>query len=139
MTSPKTAIRFGLVVLAFVLTGCMEQGAIQTGADNPLNGRGLTPSVKDKHAGSSRSTPGFEIMKYKVIAVEKFRSRTRRQGREDRQFADKMSGILQVELVRRLRDSKLFDQVVNVGDGQYTASTGSRPCACRVSYAAGPG
>ena len=44
MTSPKAAIRFGLVVLAFVLTGCMEQGAIQTGADNPLTVEGLTPS-----------------------------------------------------------------------------------------------
>ncbi len=98
MTSPKAAIRFGLVVLALVLTGCMEQGAIQTGADNPLTVEGLTPSVKDKHAGLVAITPGFEITKYKVIAVEKFPV--------------------------RLRDSKLFDQVVNVGDGQYTASTG---------------
>ncbi len=63
MTSPKAAMRFGLVVLAFVLTGCMEQGAIQTGADNPLMVEGLTPSVKDKHAGLVAITPGFEIMR----------------------------------------------------------------------------
>ena len=100
MTSPETAIRFGLVVLAFVLTGCMEQGAIQTGADNPLTVEGLTPSVKDKHAGLVAITPGFEIMKYKVIAVEKFPvTDTAVKDGEDRQFADKMSGILQVELV----------------------------------------
>jgi len=125
MTSPKAAIRFGLVVLAFVLTGCMEHGAIKTGADNPLTVEGLTPSVKDKHAGLVAITPGFEITKYKVIAVEKFPvTDTAVKDSEDRQFADKMSGILQVELVRRLRDSKLFEQVVNVGDGQYAASTG---------------
>ena len=125
MTSPKAAIRFALVVLALVLTGCMEQGAIQTGADNPLTVEGLTPSVKDKHAGLVAITPGFEITKYKVIAVEKFPvTDTAVKDGEDRQFADKITGILQVELVRRLRDSKLFDQVVNVGDSQYTASTG---------------
>src|SRR3989442_6668691 len=125
MTSPKAAIRFGLVVLAFVLTGCMEQGAIQTGADNPLTVEGLTPSVKDKHAGLVAITPGFEITKYKVIAVEKFQvTDTAVKDGEERQFADQMTGILKGQLVRRLRDSKLFDQVVNVGDGQYTANTG---------------
>ena len=121
MTSSKAAIRFGLVVLAFVLTGCMEHGAIQTGADNPLTVEGLTPSVKDKDAGLVAITPGFEITKYKVMAVEKFPvvDAAVKDG-EDRSFADKMTGVLQLELVRRLRDSKLFDQVVNVGDGQYT-------------------
>ena len=81
--------------------------------------------MKDKHAGLVAITPGFEIAKYKVIAVEKFPvTDTAVKDGEDRQFADQMTGILQVQLVRRLRDSKLFDQVVNVGDGQYTASTG---------------
>src|SRR5437867_10984540 len=93
MTSPKAAICSGLVVLAFVLTGCMEQGAIQTGADNPLTAEGLTPSVKDKHAGLVAITPGCEIMKYKVIAVERSPvTDSAVKAREDRQLAEKMSG-----------------------------------------------
>ena len=126
MTSPKTAIRWGLIVLAFVLAGCMEHGAIQTGADDPLSVEGLTPSVKDKDAGLVALTPGFEITKYKVIAIEKFPvTDTAVKDDSDRRFADKMTNVLQIELVRRLRDSRLFDQVVNVGDTQYTA--GSQP------------
>ena len=126
MTSQKAAIRWALIVLALVLAGCMEHGAIQTSADDPQTVDGLTPTVKDKDAGRVALTPGFEITKYKVIAVEKFPvTDAAVKDDDDRRFADKMTNVLQIELVRRLRDSKLFDQVVNAGDGNATA--GAQP------------
>jgi hypothetical protein len=113
-------LRLGILVLALVLVGC-GIGAQQTAPDNVLSAGGLTPNVKDKDAGRVAVAPGFDITRYKVIAVEKFPvtdAAIKDDG--DRRFVAKVTPMFQVELVRRLRDSKLFDQVVNTSETALT-------------------
>lgn len=110
--------RLGLLILAFVFAGC-GAGAIQTTADDVLTVGGLKPNVKDKDAGLVAIAPGFDLKKYKLIAVEKFPvTDPAIKDEDDRRFVAKMSPVFQVELVRRLRDSKLFEQVVNTSEIQ---------------------
>jgi len=110
--------RLGLLILAFVLAGC-GAGAIQTTPDEVLTVGGLTPNVKDKDAGLVAIAPGFDLKKYKLIAVEKFPvTDPAVKDEDDRRFGAKMSPVFQVELVRRLRDTKLFEQVVDISEIQ---------------------
>jgi len=110
--------RLGLLILAFVLAGC-GAGAIQTTPDDVLTVGGLKPNVKDKDAGLVAIAPGFDLKKYKLIAVEKFPvTDPAVKDEDDRRFVAKMSPVFQVELVRRLRDSKLFEHVVNTSEIQ---------------------
>jgi hypothetical protein len=116
--------RLGLLILAFVLAGC-GAGAIQTTPDEVLTVGGLTPNVKDKDAGLVAIAPGFDLKKYKLIAVEKFPvTDPAVKDEDDRRFGAKMSPVFQVELVRRLRDTKLFEQVVDISEIQ--AAPGSQ-------------
>src|SRR5256712_9113805 len=56
----------------------------------------------------------------KATAGERFRvTYPRSRGEGDRQFAAKMAGFLQFELVRRLKSSGLFPTVVNGSQTQY--------------------
>jgi hypothetical protein len=110
--------RLGLLILAFVLAGC-GAGAIQTTPDEVLTVGGLKPNVKDKDAGLVAIAPGFDLKKYKLIAVEKFPvTDPTVKDEDDRRFGAKMSPVFQVELVRRLRDTKLFEQVVDISEIQ---------------------
>jgi uncharacterized protein DUF4410 len=110
--------RLGLLILAFVFAGC-GAGAIQTTPDEVLTVGGLKPNVKDKDAGLVAIAPGFDLKKYKLIAVEKFPvTDPAVKDEDDRRFGAKMSPIFQVELVRRLRDTKLFEQVVDISEIQ---------------------
>lgn len=105
----------GLVCLAFV--GC---GSTRSSPDNPVSAGGLTPSIPDKEAGLVAVAPGFDIGKYKIIAVEKIPVTdpdTKDEG--DLRFAAKMSYAFQLELVRRLRESGLFEQVVNASEAEF--------------------
>src|SRR2546422_3603461 len=78
------------------------------------------PNVEDKDAGLVAVAPGFNISRYKALVVEPFPvtdPTSRDEG--DRQFAAKMAGFLQLELVRRLKSSGLFPTVVNGSQTQY--------------------
>jgi len=106
---------FGIVCLAFV--GC---GSTRSTPDNPVSAGGLTPSIPDKEAGLVAVASGFDIGKYKIIAVEKVPVTdpdTKDEG--DLRFAAKISLAFQLELMRRLRESGLFEQVVNVSEAEF--------------------
>src|SRR2546425_1896851 len=110
-----TGVWLGAVVLA--IAGC---GAMQSTPDNPTGAGGLMPNVEDKDAGLVAVAPGFNISRYKVIVVEPFPVTDPTSKDEgDRQFAAKMAGFLQLELVRRLKASRLFPTVVNGSQTQY--------------------
>jgi len=112
-----------LVVVLSLLAGC---GAVRSSADNPLTSGGLTPSIEDKDAGLVAVAPGFDVTKYKVIAVEKFSvAASQIEDEGDRRFAEKLTSGFQERLVRRLRESGLFSEVV-AGDAAAVAP-GGRP------------
>ena len=46
------------------------------------------------------------------------------KGDDDRRLADAMSAFLQSEMVRRLRESALFDRVVNLSETEYRPDDG---------------
>ena len=120
MTTLANAVsRSALVVLLLALTGCV--GATQTSPDNPTSAGGLTPNVNDKDAGLVALAPGFDITKYKIIVVEKLPvTDPDIKDEGDRRFAAKMAPKLQMELVRRLKDSGLFQRVVNTSETEFT-------------------
>lgn len=119
MTQTTLVLRLCVAVLILAFAGCT--GAMQTSPDNPLSAGGLTPNVQDKDAGLVAIAPGFDIKQYKIIAVEKFPvTDPAIKDEDDRRFVAKITPILQIELVRRLRDSRLFEHVVNTGDTQLT-------------------
>jgi hypothetical protein len=110
--------RLGKALLAVVVAGC-GPGVMQTTPDDVLTVSGLTPNVQDKDAGLIAITPGFGISRYKVVAVDKFPvADPAIRDADDHRFVAKMTPVFQIELVRRLRDSKLFEQVVNAGELQ---------------------
>src|SRR2546426_1401851 len=110
-----TGVWLGVLLLG--LAGC---GAMQSPPDNPTGAGGLMPNVEDKDAGLVAVAPGFNISRYKVIVVEPFPVTDPTSKDEgDRQFAAKMAGFLQLELVRRLKSSGLFPTVVNGSQTQY--------------------
>ena len=108
----------GPLSLTLVLAGCAS--AIQSTPDNPTGAGGLIPNVKDKDVGLVAYAPGLELKRYKAIVVEKFPVTdpdVKDEG--DRRFAAKMAPKLQLELVRRLKDSGVFQRVVNTSETQY--------------------
>jgi hypothetical protein len=108
----------GSVVVFVLLTGC---GSAKSSPDNPTSAGGLIPSIQDKEAGLVAVAPGFDIAKYKIVAIEKIPVTdpdTKDEG--DRRFAAKMSLAFQLELVRRLRESGLFERVVNTSETEFT-------------------
>jgi hypothetical protein len=114
----------GLLSLTLVLAGCF--GAMQSTPDNPTGAGGLTPRVEDPDAGLVAVAPGFDLKRYKIVVVEKFPvTDPGLKDEGDRRFASKMAPILQIELVRRLKDSGLFRNVVNTSESQYRP--GSEP------------
>jgi Domain of unknown function (DUF4410) len=102
-----------LVGLSLLLAGCF--GAYQTKPDDPKGVAGLTPNVEDKDAGLVAVAPGFDLKAYRVIAVNQFPvTDPVIKDDEDRRLAQSMSVFLQSELVRRLRESDLFERVINL-------------------------
>jgi len=101
------------LALSLLLAGCF--GAYQVTADNPTGAGSLRPTVEDKDAGLVGIATGFEVKSYPVIAVALFPvtdPSVKDDG--DRRTAASMATFLQSELVRRLRESGLFAQVVNL-------------------------
>lgn len=112
-----------LLVAVLSLTGCY--GAQMSSPDNPVTLGGLTPNVKDKDVGLVAVAPGFDITKYKVVVVEKLPvTDPGVQDEGDKRFAAKMEPALRIQLVRRLRESGLFSQVVDTGEAPVTRTAG---------------
>ena len=105
-----------LIVGLLVLAGC---GSRRSSPDNPMSAGGLTPSIQDAEAGLVGVAPGFDIRRYKIIAVEVFPvTDPDMKDAGDKAFAAKMTSRFQLELVRRLNESGLFQQIVNTSQTQ---------------------
>jgi hypothetical protein len=99
-----------LALVCGILAGCF--GAYQTSPDDVRGAGGLTPSQEDKDAGRVGVAAGFDLKGYRVVLVERFPVATSEiEDEGDQRFADKMAAFYQQELLRRLRESKLFSQV----------------------------
>ena len=105
-----------LVALSACLPGC---GAVQTKAHDVVGTSNLQPTQADKDAGLVGISPGFQLKDYRVIAVDRFAvSPEDIKDEDDKALAASMPIFLQLQLVRRLRDSGLFDKVVNLTEAQ---------------------
>jgi Domain of unknown function (DUF4410) len=121
MTRSTSLLFVSLLFLAAIAAGCV--GAQQTSPDNVLSAGGLTPNVKDKDAGLVAVAPGFDIKRYKTIAVTQLAVTDKMDDDGDRRFAAEMSMFFQAELVRHLRGSGLFVKVVNAGETKFESSS----------------
>jgi hypothetical protein len=110
----------GVMALWLAHAGC---GAVRSSADNPLTVGGLTPKIEDKDAGLVAVAPGLDLKKYKVVVVEKFPvSSAQIEDEGDRRFAEKVTTGLHQQLVRRLRESGLFQEVVDASATEVRSS-----------------
>jgi len=114
-------VSIALVLLAF--TGC---GATRSSPDTPMSAGGLTPTVEDKEAGLVGIAPNFDLKAYRVIGVKLFPVTDKLEDEGDRRFAATMAAFLNTELVRRLRESGLFQRVVNLAEGEYKPAAGEK-------------
>ena len=105
----RVCIAIGLLVFA----GC---GATRSSPDAQMSAGGLTPTIEDKEAGLVGIAPGFDLKAYRTVVVAPFPVTDKLEDEGDRQFAAKMAAFFQVELVRRLKDSGLFQRVVTTKD-----------------------
>ena len=107
------------IAMLVALAGCAS-GATRTSADKPTSAGGLTPSIEDKEAGLVAVAPGFDIKQYKIIVVERFpvTDPNHTKDESDVRFAAYMTNVLQLELLRRMNDSGLFQEVVNSSQGE---------------------
>jgi hypothetical protein len=112
-----------VLTITLVLAGCF--GAYQTAPDDPFGAGGLRPIQEDKDAGRVGIAPGFNPKDYPVIGVERFSvAKSEIEDEGDQRFADKMAILYQFELVRRLRDTGLFSQVVNLSETDLPGDAG---------------
>jgi hypothetical protein len=117
-----------LIGMSIALAGCF--GAYQIKPDEPQGTSGLTPNVEDKDAGLVAVAPGFELKTYRVIAVNQFPvTDAAIKDDDDRRLAQSMAVFLQSELVRRLRESGLFERVINLTE---TPMPAGLPRALRI-------
>jgi Domain of unknown function (DUF4410)/Protein of unknown function (DUF3313) len=121
MTLPRV---FGaVVIISTVLSGCF--GAYQVSPDNPQGMGGLKPTQEDKDAGRVGIATGFNLKDYLVIAVERFPvAKSEIDDEGDQRLADRMTTFYQSELVRRLRETGLFNRVVNLSETDFPADAG---------------
>jgi len=111
------------IALSSMVAGC---GATRSSADNPTSFGGLTPNTPDMEAGLVAIAPGFDIRTYKAVVVDTFSvADSEIQDEGDRSFAAKMTQYLHVQLLRRLRESGLFQQVASAADGQAKPAEGA--------------
>ena len=110
-------------MVSLIVAGC---GATRSSPDNPTGAGGLTPNVQDPEAGLVAVAPGFDVTRYKTIVVEKFPvtdPATKDEG--DRRFGERMNHYLHLELLRRMRESGLFQHVIDGSAAQASAPDGS--------------
>ena len=111
------------IALSSMVAGC---GATRSSADNPTSFGGLTPNTPDMEAGLVAIAPGFDLRTYKAVVVDKFEvADSEIQDEGDRSFAAKMTQYLHLQLLRRLRESGLFQQVASATDAQARPAEGA--------------
>ena len=124
---PLVRFRFAVLIVVVALgglTGCI--GAQQVRPDNPRGAGGLVPSVDDKDAGLVGVAPNFDVKAYRVVAVAPFTvSESEIKDEGDHRFADKMTGYLHTQVVRRLTESGLFTRVVDLGAAEMPKDAGN--------------
>ena len=151
MTRRNRLLDFLLVAVFLATAGCV--GAMQTTAHEPTGTATLKPTVEDKHAGLVGVAPGFDLKRYRVIAIERFPVNDADvKDDEDRKLAGSMPDYLQTELVRQLRATTLFGRVVNLTESPLAPASepalrvegtitrlapGSRPVRYLVGFGAG--
>jgi uncharacterized protein DUF4410/uncharacterized protein DUF3313 len=110
------------IALSVMLTGC---GATRSSADNPTSFGGLTPNTPDMEAGLVAIAPAFDVRTYRAVVVEPFPvTDSEIQDEGDRRFAVKMTHYFHMELLRRLRETGLFQQVSSATDTAAKAADG---------------
>ena len=115
----------GLAVFAIAVLGPGCYGPYRVSPDDSVGAGGLKPSQTDRDAGRVGVAQGFHLNGYRVAAVAKFPVVDPSiKGDDDRRLAEGMSTFLQSELVRRLRESALFERVVNVSETEYRPGEG---------------
>jgi Domain of unknown function (DUF4410) len=110
-----TMNRVLLLVVLLIVTGCNVQQQVRPEA--AAGAGGLVPTQEDKDIGRVGVRPGFDLKRYRIVAVESFPvadSEVKDEG--DRSFALGMTQFFQQELVRRVRDTGLFESVVAVSE-----------------------
>jgi hypothetical protein len=121
---PRTALRrdrlVGLVVLAISVLALGCYGPYRVSPDDSVGAGGLKPTQSDRDAGRVGVAPGVDLRGYRTVAVAKFPVVDPSVKDDDgRRLADAMSSFLQSEVVRRLRESALFDRVLNLSETEY--------------------
>jgi hypothetical protein len=110
-----------LLALASVTAAC---GAVQMTPQGPIGAGTLRPTQEDRDAGLVGIASGLDLSAYRTIAVDRFAvSDPDIKNEDDRKLAAEMPAFLQSELVRRLRASGLFNQVINLGEPQSQPGT----------------
>ncbi len=105
------------ICLAIVLSAC---GAVQTTPHEAVGAGGLQPTQADKDAGLVGISPGFNLKDYRVITVDRFAVPSEGITDEaDKKLTSSLPTFYQSELVRRLRESGLFDKVVNLSETSF--------------------
>jgi hypothetical protein len=88
--------------------------------DDSVGAGGLKPTQSDRDAGRVGVAPGVDLRGYRMMAVAKFPVVDPSVKDDDgRRLADAMSSFLQSEVVRRLRESALFDRVLDLSETEY--------------------
>lgn len=109
-----------LVVLAISVLALGCYGPYRVSPDDSAGAGGLKPTRSDRDAGRVGVAPGVDLRGYRMAAVAKFPVVDPSVKDDDgRRLADAMSTFLQSEVVRRLRESALFDRVVNLSETEY--------------------
>jgi hypothetical protein len=111
-----------VLALTLALAGCF--GAYQVSPDTPMGVVGLKPTLEDKDAGLVGFASGLVLLDYRVIAVERFPvAKSEIEDEGDQRFGERMAIFYQAEVVRRLRETRLFSKVVNLSETDFTAGT----------------
>jgi uncharacterized protein DUF4410 len=141
--------RITLVFSLLFICGC---GNVQVKAHSPSGSGPLQPTLEDRDAGLVGVASGFDLKKYRIIGVEPFAVTARELDGDDKTLAQMVPDYLRAELVRRLRATGIFDQVVDLHEtplpsepgpilklgGEVTALTGgSRHLRFWIGFGAG--
>jgi len=110
----------GLALLAASVLAFGCYGPYRVRPDDSAGAGGLRPTRSDRDAGLVGIATGFDVKRYRVVAVGRLPvvDPTVRKA-DERALADTMSAFFHTEMVRRLRESALFPRVVDLGETDY--------------------
>src|SRR5262245_22173855 len=119
MMPPKNPVHHahpvGLLFLACIVTAACAN--VRVTPHDPVSIHTLKPTIEDKDAGLVGIRPNFALSSYRVIAVDRFILTANVTDEDDKVLAQTMPAYLQTQLVRRLRESGLFERVIDSRDG----------------------